>query len=185
MTTNFSPTLLNEARFGSTSRLWEFSNGHPRRFETAPLLNFDSLGPPATGTNANRSIYMPQASPSWTWTLNDKVTWIKGDHTFKSGIDIRWHISDLGWGSRYRNPVARTATAGNPPIIPDIAGLAGFDENRAAQLINDVTMRRMGSFPTQFRMVSPVFRARGVSVARERLCWGSCPAVVASCTGLI
>ena len=153
LTTSWTPTLLNEARFGSTSRFAENNNSDPRRFETTPLLNFNSLGLPARGGNANRSIFLPQIFPARTWTFNDNFTWIRGDHTFKSGIDIRWNSSFTVAGTDYWLPVATTANSGNRATIPAIAGLSIGDSGRAAQLVNDIT-GTLGVLRQDFQQVS-------------------------------
>ncbi len=138
LTSSFTPTFLNELRLGGTKRDWQTSNGDPRRFETAPLLNFNSLGGPARGTNANRSIFLPQAGPSATLTINDNATWIKGDHTFKGGIDIRINRSNVAFGGDRYIPVADTSNANNPATIPAL-NISGSDLGRAEQALNDVT----------------------------------------------
>ena len=153
LTSNFTPTFLNELRMGGTKRDWQVTNLDPRRFETQPLLNFNSLGRRNRGRTANRSVFLPQAGPSATLTINNNTTWIKGDHTFKGGIDIRINRSNVGFGGDLYIPVAATDTAGNPATIPTLAGLSSSDEGRAAQLLNDVT-GTLGTLLQDFQQIT-------------------------------
>ena len=139
LTSNFTSTFLNELRLGGTKRDWKFSNGNPRRFETAPIQNLNSIGGPSRGGNANTSIFLPQAGPSATLTINNNTTWIRGDHTFKGGIDFRINRSNVAFGGDRYIPVADSGTGGNPATIPALPGLSGSDSGRAAQLLNDIT----------------------------------------------
>ncbi len=153
LTSNFTPTFLNELRMGGTKRDWKFSQGDPSRFKPVPVLNFNSLGGPSRGGNANRSTFLPQAGPSATLTINNNTTWIRGDHTFKGGIDFRINRSNVAFGGDAYIPIADTQNSRNPAVIPALAGLSGADEGRAAQLLNDIT-GTLGTLEQSFQQVT-------------------------------
>ncbi len=153
LTSNFTPTFLNELRMGGTKRDWKSSNGDASRFNPVPLLNFNSLGGPSRGGNANRSTFLPQAGPSATLTINNNTTWIQGDHTFKGGIDVRINRSNVGFGGDAYIPIADTQNSRNPATIPALAGLSSSDEGRAAQLLNDIT-GTLGTLEQSFQQIN-------------------------------
>ena len=153
LTSNFTPTFLNELRMGGTKRDWKSSNGDAGRFNPVPLLNFNSLGGPSRGGNANRSTFLPQAGPSATLTINNNTTWIQGDHTFKGGIDVRINRSNVGFGGDAYIPIADTQNSRNPATIPALAGLSSSDEGRAAQLLNDIT-GTLGTLEQSFQQIN-------------------------------
>ncbi len=152
-TSSFTPTFLNELRLGGTKRDWKFGNP-VREGNILPLFNFDSLGAPSRGGNANPSIFLPQAGPSATLTINNNVTWIKGDHTFKGGIDFRINRSNVAFGGDFYLPVARTG-GGNPASIDPSAfpGLSGSDLSRAQGMVNDVTAT-LGRLDQSFQQIT-------------------------------
>ena len=152
-TSNFTPNFLNELRLGGTKRDWKFDNP-ARSGVTTPLINFNGLGGPVRGTSANPSIFLPQQGPSATLTINNNVTWIRGDHTFKGGIDFRINRSNVAFGGDYYLPVVNTSSASNPVTIPDLDGLADADLGRAEQLTNDVT-GTLGQLRQDFQQISP------------------------------
>ncbi len=154
LTSTFRPSLLNELRLGGTSHKWRFTNGDETRFTNFPLLNFNGLGPLSRGFTANRNIYLPQAGPTATLTINDNLTWIRGDHTFKGGVDIRIHRLNNSFGGDFYLPVAETNNAFNPASIPDLPGLSGVDRARAQQLTNDVT-GSLGRYLQTFQQITP------------------------------
>lgn len=97
-THTFTPALLNEFRFGwIRSRL-----GYTPPFENVPLSA--NLGIPNANTSSalgggaliggnNNQIeytgdYGPYLVPEQTWQINDSLSWIKGNHTFKFGANL-------------------------------------------------------------------------------------------------
>ncbi len=154
LASTFTTNFLNELRFGGTSRKWIGSNGDETRFTSFPMLNFNGLGGPSRGGNANRSVFLPQSGPNATLTINDNLTWIRGDHTFKGGVDIRINRANASFGGDFYLPVADTNNAFNPANIPALPGLSGADRARAQQLTNDVT-GSLGLYLQTFQQITP------------------------------
>ena len=93
------PTLLNEARFGLTAADQTFTTGQ-RGIEMISQLGLTLLStnpPDVTGTpavqiagytNFGESQEEPLTQDNWQFA--DSVTWLKGRHTMKGGLDIKW-----------------------------------------------------------------------------------------------
>ena len=154
LTSTFTPSLLNELRLGGTSEKWRFIPGDETRFTDFPLLNFSGLGGPSGGGNANRSFLLGEVGPTATLTLNDNLTWIRGDHTFKGGVDIRVNRWNASSGGNFYLPVATTDNFANRANIPNLTGLDGNDRARAQQLTNDVT-GSLGFYFQTFQQITP------------------------------
>ena len=154
LTSTFTPSLLNELRLGGTSQKWRETNGDETRLTDFPLLNFDGLGDIFQRSNANRNIFLGQAGPMATLTINDNLTWIRGDHAFKGGVDIRINRFNNSAGDNFYLPVAGTLNFFNPATIPDLPGLSGNDRARAQQLTNDVT-GSLGFYRQSFQQITP------------------------------
>ncbi len=96
-----SPTILNELRFGYSKT--QESNGYPLAAQGGDLIRqygFTGLPPtPASGGipsfEFGDGTFIPTggAKPrnilSRTYQINDNLTWIKGRHTLKAGIDFQ------------------------------------------------------------------------------------------------
>ena len=154
LTSTFTPSLLNELRLGGTSEKWRFIPGDETRFTDFPLLNFSGLGGPSGGGNANRSFLLGEVGPTATLTLNDNLTWIRGDHTFKGGVDIRVNRWNASSGGNFYLPVATTDNFANRANIPNLTGLDDNDRARAQQLTNDVT-GSLGLYFQTFQQITP------------------------------
>lgn len=132
-----SPRWLNEFRVGGIKRGSFFLNDDPDRFKNEGLVIFVGLGGPARGHPKN--IFLPQIFPSPTITITDNATYIRGNHSLKGGVDIRFNRSNVKYGDDYYIPVADTRNSSNPANIPLLANLASGDRSRAQQLTNDLT----------------------------------------------
>ena len=154
LTSTLTPSLLNELRLGGTSDKPRFTNGDETRFTNFPLLNFSGLGWLFSPFNPNRSPRLPFSSSAATLTINDNLTWIRGDHTFKGGVDIRINRWNNSSGGDFYLPVADTLNSFNPASIPSIPGLDGNDGARAPQLTNDVT-GSLGFYFQTFQQITP------------------------------
>ncbi|HET9219284.1 MAG TPA: carboxypeptidase-like regulatory domain-containing protein, partial [Terriglobia bacterium] len=95
-----TPTIVNDVRFGMR-RAWSRSpypydeestkdevlaflpnvNSYPVLFNTMPINVANNILNPGNNTNANTSTL---------WTLADSLSWTKGKHAFKGGIEGRW-----------------------------------------------------------------------------------------------
>ena len=122
-THNFSPTLLNEARFGLNRNLQnilqEGANGQNilqfQNISNNPV-NFGLPTIAITGfTTFGTSPTQPEIVGGNTFLYADDLTWIKGDHSLKFGIDLRFmqfpHLPYLFGRGEYVFPGAIT---GNP-----------------------------------------------------------------------
>jgi len=132
-----TPHWLNEFRVGGVKRGSFFLNEDPDRFKAEGITVFVGLGGPARGHP--KDIFLPQVFPSPVITISDNMTWIKGNHGFKWGVDIRTNRSNVQYGDDYYFPVSDTRNASNPANVPTLPNLAGADRTRAQQLTNDVT----------------------------------------------
>jgi hypothetical protein len=84
LTHTFTPTLVNEAKFGVNQTQYLTGNISPVPY-TVNVTGFSSLG----GETANDY-------PSKTFDLIDDVAWTKGKHTIKFGGEIRWLLMNQG-----------------------------------------------------------------------------------------
>lgn len=132
-----TPHWLNEFRVGGVKRGSFFLNEDPDRFKPEGITIFVGLGGPQRGHP--KDIFLPQIFPSPVITISDNMTWIKGNHSFKGGVDIRINRSNVQYGDDYYFPVADTRNSSNPATIPTLPGLASADRSRAQQLTNDLT----------------------------------------------
>jgi len=102
------------------------------------MLGFGAGG----GTNGNPAgILLPSGVPSAVINLADNLTWIRRNHAFKVGGDVRINRTNgtgPGIGS-FEIPAILTANSGNPANIPALEGLSTPDQARAQQLTNDLT----------------------------------------------
>ncbi len=80
----FTPTLVNEVKFGLNQTLYHTANQSLVPFGVA-VSGFSSL------TGASTTDY-----PSKAFDLIDDVAWAKGKHTLKFGFEIRWVLLNQG-----------------------------------------------------------------------------------------
>ena len=137
MNSTLTPTFLNEFRIGGTQRNSYSVNPDPDRFKPQGIVNFTGLGAPDRNHPANTGL-MDVFTPV-IYTLNDNVTWIKGAHSLRGGLDIRLSRDQLHYGDDYWNPVISTTNSNNPANVPALPDLAAADRTRAQQLVNDLT----------------------------------------------
>lgn len=132
-TSTLKPTLLNEARFGFKRNWlvihtpWESTDSKTKEFAESMLLKggqgFPIAFVPATvgGLTPNSYVCMTncaqQGNTSPLLDLADTVSWTKGKHGFRGGIDIR-----SGHSNGYATPTAP---------IPKATGGAGLNANLA------------------------------------------------------
>ncbi|MFZ0535833.1 MAG: carboxypeptidase regulatory-like domain-containing protein [Candidatus Sulfotelmatobacter sp.] len=89
----FTPNIANEFRvgFNRTANDYTVPGGALAKFENLdafPNLTIDELGSINVGPDPNA----PQYAVQNTYQLEDNVSWIKGKHSFKFGIDLRKQI---------------------------------------------------------------------------------------------
>jgi outer membrane receptor protein involved in Fe transport len=80
----FTPTLVNDVKFGVNQTLYHTANLSPVPFGVS-VSGFSSL------TGASTTDY-----PSKSFDLIDDVVWSKGKHTLKLGFEIRWLLMNQG-----------------------------------------------------------------------------------------
>jgi hypothetical protein len=143
-TNAISATMLNEATFGvfrprvivwedidpnggapgaAGQKLLPTANGSPfyPGFASAITNPLVSPGGP-TGTGSSNRI-------SQNWEYADNQTWIKGKHTLKGGVDIRF-IQNAGYDTGGVTPTT-TGGAGSVPVV-GISTLSGIGSNATA-----------------------------------------------------
>jgi len=110
-THSFSPTVINEFRVGvsrqATSRLQPYAqtSGIPAQFgiEGIPQGNRNGGLPPiGIGglTQIGSAGWLPSDEPNQTDQLMENVTFLKGGHTFKAGLElqhIKWQVYQPSW----------------------------------------------------------------------------------------
>src|ERR1700733_7825654 len=80
----FTPTLVNDLKFGLNQTIYHTANLSPVPFGVS-VSGFSSL------TGASTTDY-----PSKSFDLIDDVAWSKGKHTLKFGFEIRWVLLNQG-----------------------------------------------------------------------------------------
>jgi hypothetical protein len=112
LVSSFTPTLINEVRFGYNKAQSQF-NGQgdgkaSTKIDDAIRTAFTSNGIPVpgfgdrngqalnliTGSIASLTAFDTQGRDTGTTTIGDSFTWIKGSHTIKFGGEYRWIKSD-------------------------------------------------------------------------------------------
>ncbi|MBZ5653578.1 MAG: carboxypeptidase regulatory-like domain-containing protein [Acidobacteriia bacterium] len=99
-THTFKPTLLNEARIGLNRNLQvrtQDGTGDPALFVLKPMTNIVAtplnFGLPIVGMAGFSAFGTPPTFPEivggTTFQYDESLTWVKGRHTFKTGIDFR------------------------------------------------------------------------------------------------
>lgn len=103
----FSPSLTNEARLAYNRIAYDFPIVEPNGL--AGTLPFIGILPISTlGISAN----FPQGRIANNYTLQDTVTWIRGNHTFRGGVDLLRQISTQTAPFNARGVISFTSSAG-------------------------------------------------------------------------
>jgi hypothetical protein len=116
-TSTLTPNLVNEARFGYRRNWlvihtpWEDNDAETRELANSLLLQGNggypiAFAPAAVGgMDPNNYVCMTncaqQGNTSPFYDLADTISWTKGKHAFKTGLDIRW-----GRSNGYATPTA-------------------------------------------------------------------------------
>jgi hypothetical protein len=138
-TTTIRPNLLNEFRAGVN----RFAGGYDGPFSAAQAPNLPHVGPQPffftfqTISNEYTSNSNLTARRSPLYQYSDSVTWLKGRHAFKGGVQIYFDSSN-GFNGFYLIPGATTG-AGSVPIanISSIAGI-GANSTQAQNMLADL-----------------------------------------------
>ena len=93
----FSPSLINEIKFGVNQTIYHTANLSPVPFGVA-VSGFSSL------TGSSTTDY-----PSKTFDLIDNLSWAKGRHLIKFGFETRWIL--LNQGTSQSGTLTYTSTA--------------------------------------------------------------------------
>jgi len=93
----FTPTLVNDLKFGLNQTIYHTANLSPVPFGVS-VSGFSSL------TGASTTDY-----PSKSFDLIDDLAWSKGKHTLKFGFEIRWVL--LNQGTSESGTLTYTSTA--------------------------------------------------------------------------
>jgi hypothetical protein len=139
-TTNIRPNLLNEFRAGVNYFQSGFTGPfYPNESSVLPHVNgqafffgFNTISNEYTSNNA------PQGRTSPLYQLLDTVTWLKGRHAFKGGVQLYFDSSN-GYNSFYVIPEAILG-AGSVPVanINTISGI-GSNLTTAQNLLVDLS----------------------------------------------
>jgi len=93
LTSNFSARTLNEGRI-SFQRLGSTTNASDSSSQAIPSIEINELGLVGFNAAASRTaiglaVNLPQFRFNNTWQLQDTMSWVRGAHSVKFGIDIR------------------------------------------------------------------------------------------------
>ncbi|HEX6186587.1 MAG TPA: TonB-dependent receptor [Pyrinomonadaceae bacterium] len=93
LSSRLSSTVINELR-GAWSRLATTTASDDPRSETIPSIEVLDIGLQGFNAANNRTaiglaVNLPQFRNNNTYQMTDNLTWIKGSHAFKFGVDIR------------------------------------------------------------------------------------------------
>lgn len=104
----FSPTLTNELRLGFNRFAQTFSSGNFSfpGLDSFPNLQFNDLGSLQVGPDPNA----PQGAIQNTYQLSEALTWTKGAHTLKFGIEGRKLIAPQTFTQRSRGDYEYNST---------------------------------------------------------------------------
>jgi hypothetical protein len=105
----FTPSLINETKFGVNQTIYHTANLSPVPFGIA-VSGFSSL------TGASTTDY-----PSKTFDLIDDLSWAKGAHIVKFGFETRWIL--LNQGTSQSGTLTYTSTA---PFLNNNMGSASY-----------------------------------------------------------
>lgn len=92
-TKSWGGSLLNEARFGF-QRLDSSTNAQDPSSEAIPSIEISELGLTAFNAASNRTaiglaVNLPQYRKNNTYQYIDTVSYMRGSHSFKTGVDVR------------------------------------------------------------------------------------------------
>ncbi len=165
-THSFSPTIVNEFRVGvtrqSTTALQAYADqmGIPAQFGIQGIPQMDRNGGLPTLaigglTTMGSTAWFPSEEPNQTDQLMDNVTFLKGGHTFKAGVEIqhiKWAVLQPSWsrgefefeGSYTEVPGNSTGTTGiaqmllgaAPTTVPGGVQSGGSDGVFASNIFN-------------------------------------------------
>lgn len=135
------PTLTNEFHVGALKDTVGGRPGNPATLDPRGNYQLSGLGS-GRGTSPNGNpigVYMPQDTPTVAYSVNDNVSWVKKNHTFRAGIEVVESIINYRFGGDEYIPAIYTATANNPANVPALSGLSSADRAQAQQMVNDLT----------------------------------------------
>jgi hypothetical protein len=95
----FTPTLTNEFRLGFNRNTQFFTAGN---FSFPGLASYPNLSFDDTGAQVGPDPNAPQFGIQNVYQATDNISWVKGKHTFKFGIEGRKYISPQGFTQRSR-----------------------------------------------------------------------------------
>lgn len=135
-----APNWLNEFRVGGVKRGQNYVNPDSTRFDPRGSVVFVGLGGPGRGTTGPLNIGLVDIFTPAVITIADNMTWIKGKHSIRGGIDLRINRDQVKYGDDYWIPVIDTGYSYNSPVFPaGIPNLSTTDRNLALQYTNDLT----------------------------------------------
>jgi hypothetical protein len=124
----FSPTLLNEVRFGYNRQNQMYGGGSFTfpGLDAFPNLTFDDIGL-QLGPNPQA----PQGSVQNVYQVTDTLTWMRDKHTMTVGTDIRRHISPSVYTQRSRGDYEYSSLdLFLRDFTPDVTALRGLGNVR-------------------------------------------------------
>jgi hypothetical protein len=146
----FTPTISNEFRVGYHRTAQNFTVGNQTFLSTLdafPNITIDDLG----GINVGPDPNAPQDAIQNLYQAVDNVTWIKGKHTLKFGIEGRKYIApqvfiqrsrgDYEWSdTAQRDSLEGFADDENPDFAERSFGASGYSGNQYAiySYVNDI-----------------------------------------------
>ena len=95
----FTPTLTNEFRLGFNRNSQTFTAGN---FSFPGLATYPNLSFDDTGAQVGPDPNAPQFGIQNVYQATDNISWVKGKHTLKFGIEGRKYISPQGFTQRSR-----------------------------------------------------------------------------------
>lgn len=95
LNSTFSPTLFNELRLGYTRFAQVTNASNPEIAERIPSIEVNELGlvgfnAASTRTGIGLAVNLPQFRRNNIYQIADNISWIRGGHTLKAGIDFRY-----------------------------------------------------------------------------------------------
>lgn len=121
----FSPTTTNEARVGYNRIFFFFPLSDPNGLAgTLPRITIQASGANAFGASTT----FPQGRVANNYVIQDTMTHIRGDHTFRFGIDYLRQIATQAAPFNPRGSLVYTSSTGRTSLsnfIEDFGGTAG------------------------------------------------------------
>jgi hypothetical protein len=164
---NFSANVINETR-GAFRRS---SQNFPVPGLTFPGLNvFPNITLDDLGLNIGPDQNTPQFTIENNYQLVDNLTWLKGNHTFKFGGDLRWIISPQSFSQRVRGDYEYLSTE---QFLLDLSPDA-FGERNAGNNIYYGNQKVLYAFAQDDWRVRPNFTLNlGVSYSYQQVPLGA------------